>query len=131
MNSFEQCFNFHGLLEIGDGAGPDDRITIPFWVARAHHNDGDSAGVEEHLKAFQHDKAVAGRKTKIEKNKVGLLLAGGAYGGHTVPSGDNVESSRLKPAGEGRKLEVFILDDHNFLLRHCKTRPYPSDEMHT
>jgi hypothetical protein len=72
---------------------------------------------------LQDDETVAGRETEIEEDEVGLLLAGGANGGQAVASGGDFEPSRLKAACEGRKLEVLILDDHDFLSGHCVAYP--------
>lgn len=52
MNGFKQHIHVCGLLEIGDGAGLEDGVAIPFWLAGAEDDDGYGVRVDEHLKAL-------------------------------------------------------------------------------
>lgn len=111
VDGFEQEGHVEGLVNIGDGAGFESGIAIADGSARAEDDDGNGAGVDEHLKALHDDETVASGNAEIENDEVGLLLAGGADGGETVAGGDDFKTGGLEAASESGELDVFILDD--------------------
>jgi hypothetical protein len=118
VDGFEQDGHVDRLVDVGDGAGFESSIAIADGSARADDDNGDGAGVEEHLKALQDDEAVACGKAEVEENQVGLFFAGGADGGEAIARSHDFESGGFEAAGESRQLEVLILDNHDFLAGH-------------
>jgi hypothetical protein len=128
FNSFQQDGQIDGFVDVGNGSGFESGVAIADGCARTNDDNGDGAGVEEHLKALENDETVTCREAEVEEDEVGLFLAGGADGGEAIASGHNFESGGLEASGESRQLEVLVLDDHDFFAGHCDAYPLKSEE---
>ena len=105
-------------MDVRDRPGFESGIAIANGRARTDHNDGDAAGVDEHLKALQNDETVPGRKAEIKKDQVGLLFTGGADGRHAIARAHDIESGSFEASGKCSELHDLVLDDHDFLAGH-------------